>query len=326
MSRSNSNDIDVVVLWVDGNDPKHHAKRLAAMGGNKSLMTEDVGGDTRYAAMGELRWMLTSVMKFMPWVRKIHIVTDNQVPVNEMQWVTEHFGQRIPIQIVDHSCVFAGLQEALPTFNGISIESVVWRLPGLSRKYIYFNDDMIAVRHMTPDDWFDGEKLIVHGYRFGLKTARLRQLMKCIVKGRNVQGFKTPMIKTAQLLGDNHFIYYYHSPLPQDKELLKRYFTEHPEVLQRNVMYKFRDISQFTAQTLCTQLAEHEGRLILNSMKNNMLLKPVASRPDYLKEHLKRVDSNPNIKMVCINSLDCTTAEERDRFARWIEDVLGVRH
>ena len=36
--------------------------------------------DNRYRDSEELRYSLRSLMKFAPWIRKIFIVTDNQIP------------------------------------------------------------------------------------------------------------------------------------------------------------------------------------------------------------------------------------------------------
>ena len=45
----------------------------------------------------------------------------------------------------------------LPTFNSSAIELFLHRIPGLSEHFIYFNDDMIALKPMTPDRWFNVE-------------------------------------------------------------------------------------------------------------------------------------------------------------------------
>ena len=86
-------DIDFVYLWVDGNDPKWIAKRNACIG-EPSKDEKNCKG--RYVSNDELKYSLRSVEKYAPWIRKIFIVTDNQVP----EWLdTTH----PKIQIVDHT-------------------------------------------------------------------------------------------------------------------------------------------------------------------------------------------------------------------------------
>ena len=71
--------VDLVYLWVAGQDPAHRAKRnfwLREYGLSPAVFNPDV----RYVESDELRYSLRSVERFLPWVRRIFIVTDNQVP------------------------------------------------------------------------------------------------------------------------------------------------------------------------------------------------------------------------------------------------------
>ncbi|MDE7072654.1 MAG: Stealth CR1 domain-containing protein, partial [Bacteroidales bacterium] len=89
-----STDIDLVYLWVNGNDPKWRAKRNAVIG--KTEEGSAVNCEGRYADNDELKYSLRAVEMYAPWVRKIFIVTDNQRP----EWLdTSH----PKIQIVDHT-------------------------------------------------------------------------------------------------------------------------------------------------------------------------------------------------------------------------------
>ena len=71
-------DIDLVYLWVDGNDTAWQAKRNACIG--KPVDNSDVNCKGRYANNDELKYSLCSVDIYAPWIRKIFIVTDSQVP------------------------------------------------------------------------------------------------------------------------------------------------------------------------------------------------------------------------------------------------------
>ena len=71
--------IDLVYLWVDGNDPKWQEE--------KEKWQEKLGiGSSRSADMcrfidnEELRYSLRSVEMNAPWINKIFIVTNGQVP------------------------------------------------------------------------------------------------------------------------------------------------------------------------------------------------------------------------------------------------------
>ena len=118
-------DIDLVYLWVDGSDPIWLEKKQRFI--DKKINT--VG---RYQDNGELRYSLRSVEKHIPWIRKIFIVTDDQIPpfvdVNHPK-----------IEIVYHSQIIP--KEVLPTFNSNVIDFFIYNIPNLSEHFLYANDD-----------------------------------------------------------------------------------------------------------------------------------------------------------------------------------------
>ena len=155
-----SEKIDAVITWVDGDDPRHRAKRQR-FGTQKHFAEENVAGDTRFSNLGEIFYCVASINRFAPWINKIFIVTDEQNP-NLEPFLEQHFPQGyIPIEIVDHKTIFRGYEHYLPTFNSISIESMTWRIPGLSDKFIEFNDDFVLCAPVTPADFFAGENKLV---------------------------------------------------------------------------------------------------------------------------------------------------------------------
>ena len=142
MKLPNDMKIDAVITWVDGDDPRHKAKR-EQYGDRRIFAQDDVAGSTRYKSLGEIFYCIASLNRFAPWLNKIYIVTDEQNPMVE-EFLHRHFPEgAIPMEIVDHKVIFRGYEEYLPTFNSISIESMTWRIPGLAEHYIEFNDDLI---------------------------------------------------------------------------------------------------------------------------------------------------------------------------------------
>lgn len=135
-------DIDLVYLWVDGSDPKWIAKRNACIGESAEI---DKNCKGRYADSGELKYSLRSVEKYAPWIRKIFIVTDNQIP----KWLDV---SNPKIRIVDHAEILP--VECLPCFNSTIIEHHLHRIPGLSEYFLYANDDMLINRPVSPETFF----------------------------------------------------------------------------------------------------------------------------------------------------------------------------
>lgn len=139
-------DIDLVYTWVDGNDSEWRKRRDAIMG--RPDKSEGENHEGRYTDNDELKYSLRSVELYAPWIRRIFIVTDRQIP----EWLD---ASNPKIRIVDHSEILP--PEALPTFNSNIIEHALHRIPELSEHFLYANDDMLINREVKPSDFFTAE-------------------------------------------------------------------------------------------------------------------------------------------------------------------------
>lgn len=160
-SSERTENIDLVYLWVDGNDPTWQAKRDAALGNSESKSSANCEG--RYANHNELLYSLRSIEKYAPWINKIFIVTDNQIP----KWLNPNNPK---IQIIDHTEILPN--ESLPCFNSTVIEHFIADIPGLSEHFLFSNDDMYLNRPTSPEDFFTSEGLPI----IRLKKRHLRKL------------------------------------------------------------------------------------------------------------------------------------------------------
>lgn len=112
-------DIDIVYLWVDGNDPIWRAKRDAFIGKTSEDSSRNCEG--RYADNDELKYSLRSIEKYAPWIRNIYIVTDNQQP----SWLDISCPK---VKIIDLTEIMP--REVLPCFNSSLIEKFLHNNPG----------------------------------------------------------------------------------------------------------------------------------------------------------------------------------------------------
>ena len=139
--------IDVVYTWVDGNDPDWVDRKnssLAAFGHQK--INTIATNASRFISRDELKYSLRSIVAYAPWVRRIFLVTDDQIP----PWLDTSDPR---LTVVPHRELF-GDTGVLPTFNSHAIESRLHRIPGLAEHFIYFNDDMFLGRPVSPDAFF----------------------------------------------------------------------------------------------------------------------------------------------------------------------------
>lgn len=314
--------IDLVYTWVDGNDERLNSIRAGYERGGNSALGETSGG-TRFSNLGELGWSIASVNRFMPWVRKIFIITDGQDPSRELELTKKNFKNPIPVEVIDHRTIYRGMEDLLPVFNSISIESLMWRIPGLSERFIYFNDDMFIIGAMKPEDWFADDKIIVHGRRMWLPWAKALDSLRR-KDGKWIMGAKTPMIRAAETVGAKEIVTHHHGPVALEKRFFEEFYAAHPQTVRRNASARFRAPWQYLPQTLCLLLAQRQGQLELRRANLNLFLKPLASRPDYLTKRLAAADRNPALRTGCINSLDQASEAQQIEFEQWIRRRLGL--
>ncbi|MEO5797025.1 MAG: Stealth CR1 domain-containing protein [Rhodoferax sp.] len=141
-----SGPIDIVYLWVDGNDPLWRAKRqrAAATPSARTRMAAYANVEGRFRDNDELRYSLRALERFFPGHGHVYLVTDAQTPA----WLAAVPG----ITVVDHRDLIPASD--LPTFDSGHIESYIHRIPGLSERYFYLNDDVFFGAPVDLSDWF----------------------------------------------------------------------------------------------------------------------------------------------------------------------------
>ena len=108
--------------------------------------------DERFRNRDELRYSLRSLELFAPWVRRVHIVTADQCP----SWLDVTHPK---INLVSHRDIYAD-ESSLPTFNSSSIETQLHHIPGLTPKFLYFNDDFFLGQLSDPADFFHSNGML----------------------------------------------------------------------------------------------------------------------------------------------------------------------
>lgn len=295
--------IDAVILWVDGSDPVLAAKRRKYSAGTSAETHDDIAGATRFADNGEVKWCVRSIERFAPWIRKIYIVTDGQDPQIRTK--------RIPLEIVDHTVIFRGYEQYLPTFNSLSLETMLWRIPGLSERFLYFNDDICLISPTSEEDFFtpDGRPIAygrkrstAHGLT-SLTIDRVRSLGNPKVK------FRYMMLNAARLIGRKEFFLLEHTPYNVSREVLSGYYSENPEAMVRNLRHRFRDIKQYSP-------------IELNYLLGGAELRDASEALIYLEPKQRKIEPKPAAKFLCVNSLDQFEEAERQAVVNFIESRL----
>ena len=134
--------VQAMLIWT----PFSVSKEVS---GNDEKEDADISA-SRFADNQELKYSLRSIEKHAPWVRNVFIVTNGQIPF----WLDLDNPR---IKIVTHAELFPNASH-LPTFSSPAIESHLHRIPGLSQKFIYMNDDVMFADDVWPDDFYTHAK------------------------------------------------------------------------------------------------------------------------------------------------------------------------
>jgi len=141
--------VDVVYTWVDGADPDWQAQRDEWIArdprADRRVPTATEAG--RFRDNEELRYSLRALHQFVPWARRIYLVTADQTPA----WLDTGNSR---LRLVSHREILPA--EHLPTFNSHAIEARLHHIEGLAEHYLYFNDDVFAGRPLDPSLFFLG--------------------------------------------------------------------------------------------------------------------------------------------------------------------------
>ncbi len=141
--------IDAVYLWVDGADPAWQEslqQRVVECGAAADAYSL---ASRHFRDNQELKYSLRSLEQHAPWIRQIHLVTNGQAP----HWLNPAHPR---LAIVPHDTIFPDLRH-LPSFNSHAIELHLHRIPGLSRRFIYFNDDVFLGRPVMSADFLTAD-------------------------------------------------------------------------------------------------------------------------------------------------------------------------
>lgn len=265
-------DIDVVIPWVDGNDPLHKKKREHYMQGSSSELQSAVD-DVRFVQSNEIYYCINSVIKFMPWVRNIYLVTDGQTP-SFLKDDTERFSKII---VVDHKEIFAGHEEGLPTFNSRTIASGFWRIPALSNDFIVLCDDFFIIDYVAYECFFKNEKKVVYGqlsnfkwYRNIIFFRRLLSKYRLLRYGILTSDRVDVSQRTARALGfKDNFLFLNHSPMVFSKKSFEYFFSEVADFAEQ-IKYRFRSSYQYLPEAINSHYLLKNNEAVLEESEDHL--------------------------------------------------------
>ncbi|MGB0836801.1 MAG: Stealth CR1 domain-containing protein [Flavobacteriaceae bacterium] len=318
--------VDAVITWVDGDDRKHKLKRAKYL--NTHIKKSENESSTRFATNYEINYCVLSILKYASWVKNIYIVTDNQTPPI-FEDVSKFYPHRInDIIIIDHTQIFPKEIDILPNFNSTSIESCLWRIPGLSDRFIYFNDDFLLIQPTQINDFFIGPRPILRGSMTlppypKLAFLKLKKFYWSIFKinKKNRYSFEVGQYRAAKLVNsDLKFWKHDHTPYPLNKNVLKKFYLEHKESFLQNINFRFRNNSQFIINSLANniEVKQYENH---NFSKTELVYIKTISNKTKLYKKISML-KNPLYKFACIQSLDQLSSFYQQQIYKVLDQII----
>ena len=302
--------IDLVYLWVDGNDPKWIAKKNAYSKEKVALADLDCQG--RYANSDELKYSLRSVEKFANWVNKIFIVTNDQIP----EWLDT---SNPKIKIIDHSEILPA--EIQPCFNALAIENFMHKIPELSEYFLYSNDDMFFNKPLSSDFFFadDGLPFVrLYQYRHDECRAKRSLMWKYFTKKLDYWEFLNYNVarKVAKITGKLYTGMPHHNIdayLKSDFEKTMKVFAKEVKKTSLHRIREKDDFYRISVSYYC--LGTNRAHLLYVKNQNSLVIN--VEEKDYEQ---KLSDYQPDL--FCINDNPKATNEDRIRMKQFLENYF----
>ena len=249
--------VDAVVTWVDGADPVHAAGRARYRDPKAHTSSANAA---RFTDSGEIRYAVASLLKFCPFLRRIHVVTDRQRPT-VLDRLPDPAGK---VQIVDHTEIFGEHKDLLPVFSSRSIETMIHRIPDLANRFLYLNDDIFVGRPMHIADYFDGDLPVLQGQMKPL-PGRVARFVKRVL-GRGRPGYGAAQRAAAQLAGrTDTYLLAEHQPHPMRRATLAAFYANDTEALRAQAGHRFRSSDQVSPIGLAHHLELAEGARVIRA-------------------------------------------------------------
>jgi hypothetical protein len=299
-------EIDVVYTWVDGSDERWRGEfeEWSSRDGRDVTTDRDLD-EARFRDNDELRYSLRSLWFNCNWVRRIFLVTADQVPA----WLNVDEGS---VEVVSHRDILP--QTCLPTFNSHAIESSLHRIDGLSDRFVYFNDDVFAGRPLRPDHFFTSSGL-PKVFQSDAAVPGVNDLGERAIDNAAIRGRRL----LARDFGRVAAFKPHHAPFALSRGVLDELSKRYTDEFDATMHHRFRhpdDIS--VAASLAQNYALATGQAVLGSLA----VEYVHLESARLRWHLDRLLLGRRFDTFCINETETPVADRR-RAAALIREFLA---
>lgn len=320
--------VDIVIPWVDGNDPAWRAERDRFWNdGCKATLTD--AGDARYRDVGTLKYVLRGIDRFMPWAGTVHFVTWGHLP----EWLDP---DAPGLHVVNHRDYIPG--KYLPTFSSHTIELNFHRIPGLAERFVYFNDDMLVLRDTVEDDFFRNGLPRDYAVETALSGSHYRSIAGVVLCNMEILNehfskkdvfrrnffkwfnlrYGTDVLKTVVHLPWPRFSDFtnYHTPFAYLKSTFEEAWKTVPAELDETCSHRFRQLNDVN-QWFMRGWQLLSGTFVPKSPRDGMNFNMCSKLPQIAEALTRR-----KYRLICINDDRNEEPGDYDALARTIREML----
>ncbi|MBQ3415268.1 MAG: hypothetical protein IJH39_08010, partial [Clostridia bacterium] len=98
----------------------------------------------RFRSYGVLDLQIKLIRKYMPYIKNIFVIVSHEEQVEGIDLSDA--------KVITHDQIIPSAY--IPCFNSCTIEMFIWKIPGLSEEFVYFNDDTFVIDNVHHTKWF----------------------------------------------------------------------------------------------------------------------------------------------------------------------------
>ena len=293
--------IDAVILFVDMNDKEWRS------GYNDYIKThnipnKEINNEQRFRDYGTLKCLLRSIDLYAPWINNVFLVVqrESQVP----KWIN-----RENVKVVLHEEFIP--KEYLPTYNTFTIQSHVHKIPNLSEKFIFSDDDSILTKEVFPENFFINDKLVqtvvINDLNY-LKGSSSKFSHYFKVSASNV-------IKNKENIKDEFYYQDDHSMQPMFKSFNEEVYNSIEDI--GSYMTAFREKNNIFRYTYLTAAFFHRKNIIVSSMNG-----AISFINKDINQFRKWLNTAQFKGLLSINDQDLKEEFDKELYYKMVEETL----
>lgn len=285
--------IDLVYLWYGAKEPPKGVDKCRACDN------------------GELYWSLKSVDRFAPWFRKIFVL------VNDGTAIPDWLASNPRVEVVEHKRFVEPW--ALPLYNTAAIEMWLGRVPGLSERFVYGNDDFFFGSRVSPGDFFDSRGRII--CRFNPR-GKLREMRGSL--------YFDMLRHSRRILGSSEERMPHHSFQGCRKSDMAAFWQRYPDEARHSAGQRHRVGEQVCLDAIVLN-AVMAGRGVMRPAYRMVRLRRMLGLAAYESMYVPIEDRDGmgwllanRPKMFCLNDTEKSSDEDRAGVVKILEKMIGA--